>query len=85
MARVRLSTTVDEAVLAEARRLGFPTDAALVDAALEALVKARRSAEIDRSYEAYDRVPLDTPDEWGNLGQFLRAIDDNEVPWRAEP
>ncbi|HAP76516.1 MAG TPA: DUF2191 domain-containing protein [Acidimicrobiaceae bacterium] len=80
MARVRLSTTVDEAVLAEARGLGFATDAALVDAALDALVKARRSAEIDRSYEAYDRIPLDTPDEWGNPAAFRAAVTRGEIP-----
>ncbi len=85
MARVRVSTTVDEATLAEARALGFANDAALVDAALDALVKSRRSAEIDRSYEAYDRVPLDTPDEWGNPAAFRDALARGDVPWKDGP
>lgn len=32
-----------------------------------------RAAEIDRSYEVFDRTPLDTEDEWGNLAEFLGA------------
>lgn len=31
------------------------------------------TAEIDRSYEAYKALPLDTEDEWGNLADFLDA------------
>ncbi|WP_423916377.1 hypothetical protein [Candidatus Poriferisodalis sp.] len=29
--------------------------------------------EIDRLYEAYDRVPLNEPDAWGDLESFLMA------------
>jgi len=75
MPRVRISTTVDEATLAAGRALGLGNDATLIDAALAALVAAHRSAEIDRSYDAYDRMPLDTPDEWGDLASFLGALD----------
>ena len=32
-----------------------------------------REAEIDAAYEAYDRHPLDEPDEWGDLAAFLDA------------
>ena len=32
-----------------------------------------RSAEIDRSYEAYDEHPLDEPDVWGDLASFREA------------
>ncbi len=32
-----------------------------------------RDAEIDAAYEAYDRHPLDEPDEWGDLAAFLNA------------
>lgn len=75
MSRVRISTTVDEATLKAARDLGIGNDAATIDAALAALVAARRRAEIDRSYEAYDRIPLNTPDEWGDLESFLQSVD----------
>ncbi len=75
MSRVRISTTVDEATLLAARELGLGNDATMVDAALAALVAAHRAAEIDKSYEAYDRIPLDTPDEWGDLESFMRSVD----------
>ena len=75
MSRVRISTTVDEATLTAARTLGFGNDAAVIDAALAALVAAHRRAEIDRSYEAYDRIPLNTPDEWGDLESFLHSVE----------
>lgn len=36
--------------------------------------RRRRNAEVDRQYgEAYRRVPLDTPDAWGDLESFLNA------------
>ncbi|MGQ0630180.1 MAG: type II toxin-antitoxin system VapB family antitoxin [Sporichthyaceae bacterium] len=73
MNRIRLSTTVDAALLEQARKLAFSTDAALVDHALEALLARHRSAEIDAGYAAYDELPLDTPDEWGDLASFRRA------------
>ena len=75
MSRVRISTTVDEATLTAARGLGFGNDATVIDAALAALVAAHRRAEIDRSYEAYDRIPLNTPDEWGDLESFMQSVD----------
>jgi len=74
MARVRVSTTVDEQLLAGARsaRAGL-NDAALLDAALEALVARERAAELDASYQVYDDVPLETSDEWGDLASFRNA------------
>ena len=48
-------------------------DATLMDRALSALCAANRAAEIDRSYEIFDTLPLDTEDEWGNLADFLEA------------
>lgn len=48
-------------------------DASLMDRALAALCSEQRSAEIDRSYEAFAALPLDTQDEWGNLEDFLEA------------
>ncbi len=74
MARTRLSTTVDAALLDGARRLHAGlTDAALVDEALGALLARQRSVEIDGSYAAYDRHPVDEPDAWGDLASFRRT------------
>jgi hypothetical protein len=74
MARIRVSTTVDANLLEAARRLrSGGTDAALIDAALEALVARHRAAEVDASYAAYDVQPLDEPDEWGDLASFHEA------------
>jgi hypothetical protein len=74
MARTRLSTTVDADLLADARRVrSGVTDAVLIDAALGALLDRHRAAEVDASYAAYDRHPLDEPDEWGDLASFRQA------------
>ena len=74
MARVRISTTVDEQLLAAARqaRSGV-NDAALIDEALDALLVRNRAVEIDAAYAAYDRLPLDAGDEWGDLASFRAA------------
>jgi antitoxin MazE5 len=74
MTRTRLSTTVDQQLLDSVRRLRpSSSDAALVDEALEALLRRYRSAEIDASYAAYDKHPLDERDEWGDLASFRQA------------
>lgn len=74
MARVRVSTTVDGRLLESARSARSDlNDAALLDAALAALLAVERAAELDASYEAYDEVPLDTTDEWGDLASFREA------------
>jgi antitoxin MazE5 len=74
MTRIRLSTTVDQQLLDSARGLrSGMTDAALIDEALHALLLRYRSAEVDASYAAYDKHPLDESDEWGNLAKFRRA------------
>ncbi|WP_026534022.1 hypothetical protein [Arthrobacter sp. H14] len=74
MARTRLSTTVDTELLEGARRISSGiTDAALIDAALEALLVRHRAAEVDASYAAYDEHPLGEPDEWGDLASFRQA------------
>ena len=74
MTRERISTTVDGSLLAEARSLrGWPTDAALFDEALIALLARHRAATIDASYAAYEGQPLDEPDAWGDLASFRRA------------
>ena len=74
MSRTRVSTTVDEDLLSHARSLreGL-NDAALLDEALQALVARHRAARIDAEYAAYDELPLDEPDEWGDLASFRRA------------
>lgn len=74
MSRVRVSTTVDGTLLTNARRARADlNDAALLDAALEALLSSERAAELDASYGAYDETPLDTADEWGDLASFREA------------
>jgi hypothetical protein len=74
MARVRISTTVDERLLTAARTAhAGVNDSALVDEALTALLARHRAAEIDSAYAAYDRVPLDARDEWGDLASFRAA------------
>jgi hypothetical protein len=73
--RVRVSTTVDGALLVAARgaRSGL-NDAALMDEALQALLRQHRRAEIDAAYAAYDEHPLSEPDAWGDLQSFLDAV-----------
>ena len=74
MAGTRVSTTVDEALLAQARRVrAGVNDAGLLDEALRALLRSHRKAEIDGAYQAYDDHPLDEPDEWGDLQSFREA------------
>jgi hypothetical protein len=74
ISRVRVSTTVDENLLAAARGLrSGTTDAALLDEALKAYLAQHRAAEIDAAYAAYDEHPIDEPDEWGDLASFLGA------------
>lgn len=74
MTRVRISTTVDARLLAAARTAhAGAKDSALVDEALAALLARSRAVEIDSAYAAYDRVPLDARDEWGDLASFRRA------------
>ena len=74
MARVRISTTVDEQLLANARRARRElADSALIDEALAALLARNRAVVIDAAYEEYDRHPLNEPDEWGDLASFRRA------------
>lgn len=74
MTRVRVSTTVDRALLEEARtaREGL-NDARLLDEALTALLQQYRRAQIDAAYAAYDEHPLSEPDAWGDLESFLDA------------
>lgn len=72
--RIRVSTTVDEDLLSTARKLRAKlNDAALLDEALAALLARHRAVEIDEAYAVYDQVPLDEPDEWGDLASFRDA------------
>jgi hypothetical protein len=74
MPRIRVSTTVDDQLLASARRLQprLP-DSLLLDQALSALLALYREAEVDAAYDVYDRLPLDAPDEWGDLASSRSA------------
>jgi hypothetical protein len=74
MSRIRVSTTVDQALLADARRVsGGQPDSVLLDAALQAFLSHHRAAELNAQYAAYDAHPLDEPDEWGDLASFRAA------------
>jgi hypothetical protein len=74
MARIRVSTTVDEALIGQARQLRSGLkDAALLDEALGALLTQHRAAEIDARYAIYDELPFDESDEWGDLASFREA------------
>jgi post-segregation antitoxin (ccd killing protein) len=74
MSRERISTTVDGALLAEARQLRVDVnDATLFDEALRALLARHRATRYDEAYAAYDEHPLDEPDEWGDLASFRDA------------
>jgi hypothetical protein len=74
MARVRLSTTVDELLLEDARRaLEGKPDSVVIDNALAALLARHRSAQVDAAYAAYDDHPLAEQDEWGDLATFREA------------
>ncbi len=74
MARIRLSTTLDQQLLEEARhaRAG-KTDSVLIDEALAALLAKDRATEVDAAYTAYDSHPLTERDEWGDLSSFREA------------
>ena len=48
-------------------------DSALIDEALDALLARNRAVEIDVAYTAYDRLPLEVGDEWGDLASFREA------------
>lgn len=75
MARVRISTTVDEELLSAARAAhGTGTDAALIDQALRDYLAGHRRAEIDAAYaRSYRDHPIETPDEWGDLPSWQHA------------
>ena len=74
MSRVRVSTTVDQHLLADARRaMNGEPDAVVIDEALRSLLLRHRSAELDAEYAAYDDHPIDEPDEWGDLSSFRAA------------
>jgi Arc/MetJ family transcription regulator len=74
MSRIRVSTTVDQELLARARKAcGTATNAALFDEALHALLARHRAGEIDGTYATYDEHPLSEPDEWGDLESFREA------------
>jgi antitoxin MazE5 len=76
MSRVRVSTTVDSELLAQARSLApGATDSSMLEAALNALISTHLRAEIDAAYlAAYEERPADVPDEWGDLAGWRAAV-----------
>lgn len=76
MTRIRISTTVDSDLLNTARSArGGVNDARLLDEALGLLVAQHQRAEIDAAIaQGYARHPIDEPDEWGNLVEFIDAV-----------
>ncbi len=76
MPRVRISTTVSDVLLEQARSADPDlNDAALLDRALSALCAEHRAGEVDRSYRVFADLPLETEDEWGNLENFLGSVE----------
>jgi surface antigen len=75
MARTRISTTVDSVLLGDARSTGVGSnDGELIDAALAALLRQYRRAQLDEAYQtAYAARPITEPDEWGDLASFRDA------------
>ncbi|MDO5504578.1 MAG: hypothetical protein Q4G67_15550 [Actinomycetia bacterium] len=75
MTRVRISTTVDDNLVSRARIAHGPgTDASLIEAALQALLRDHRAAEIDDAYaRVYARGTEPATDDWGDLETFLDA------------
>lgn len=50
------------------------SDAQMIDAALDALIRQHRAAAIDSAYEmGYGSTPIDATDEWGDLESFHDA------------
>lgn len=76
MARTRVSTTVDDELLRAARgTMPDARDSSVLEAALEALIRSHRGAELDAAYlEAYSQSPLHEPDEWGDLAAWRAAV-----------
>ncbi len=75
MTRTRISTTVDQDLLEDARSTGAgANDAELIDAALASLLAHYRRVDTDERYaRAYTDHPPDEPDEWGDLASFRDA------------
>ena len=75
MPRVRLSTTVDEDLLTQARHARRDSnDATIIDEALRTFLARNRAAQIDAAYAtAYAQHPVDEADAWGDLSSFRDA------------
>lgn len=75
MGWIWVSTMVDDALLAEARRLlGNVPDAAVLDESMKHLVHHLGDEEIGRKYaRAYAAHPCDEPDAWGDIVSWSDA------------
>lgn len=71
-----MSTTVDDGLIEAARRtMPGAKDSSVLEAALEALLRSHRAAEIDAAYRAaYSESPRDEPDAWGDLAGWRDAV-----------
>ncbi len=70
MSRIRISTTVDEYLLEQARSTSSWQSAA----EMQSLVAAHQETQIDDAYQAYEECPVDAPDAWGRLSDFHRDV-----------
>jgi post-segregation antitoxin (ccd killing protein) len=74
MTRARISTTVDQQLLEQARQVNKGVrDSALIDDALAAFLARHRAAQVDAAYASYDDHPLGEEDDWGDLASFRAA------------
>lgn len=72
MPREQIIVSVDVDLLERARHtLPGRTDAALLKAGLESLLRERESAVNQKYLAAYQASPVDTRDDWGDLSTFL--------------
>ena len=55
------------------RRTSSP-DAELQDEAVLTLSQRPSQSEIDESYRAYERHPINEPDAWGDLASWREAV-----------
>ncbi|MCB1006154.1 MAG: antitoxin MazE5 [Acidimicrobiales bacterium] len=69
---MRPSTLVARSAI-KPRRRGRSPEGVVLDQALSALLAQHQRAEFDAAYAAYDNLPLDEPDEWGDLQSFRAA------------
>lgn len=74
MARTRISTTVDDDLLNQARAINPDhKDSSMVEEALRLLLKRHHDEQIAAQYARAYANGNDAVDEWGDLNEFLDA------------